>query len=478
MGQEIVTSQFSAKDFQNFEAQLALETQTLGRWFKEQRFTDGSPMAGFELEAWLIDKSSCHPAPINEEFMRHADGLLVTHELAKFNIELNSKPRPLYGDCLARMHRELRNTYTRANDRAGQLGARLILIGILPTVTDDDLRIRNMSPRRRYRALNEQILVKRGGHPIQLDIRGEEHLRLAHRDVMLESAATAFQIHLQVNLANAVRFYNAARIISAPMIAISANSPFLFGKSLWAETRIPLFEQSIVVPGIRHRGKAAPKRVSFGTGYAHNSLYECFVTNLQQYPVLLPAPLDEEPRFLPHVRLHNGTIWRWNRPLIGFNDSGEPHLRIEHRPVAAGPSAADAIADAAFFYGLIQYLGTHKAVPEKHLAFDQAQHNFYHAARFGLEADIMWMDRRSVPMKTLILEQLIPQARRGLQQLEIDSTSVSRYLGIVEERVKNRCNGAAWQRLWVKKHGFDMAGLTSQYLEHQQTDTPVHEWPR
>jgi hypothetical protein len=56
--------------------------------------------------------------------------------------------------------------------------------------------------------------------------------------------------------------------------------------------------------------------------YARESILECFEANRTRYPVLLPAVMDEPPESLAHLRLHNGTIWRWNRPLIGFDEQG------------------------------------------------------------------------------------------------------------------------------------------------------------
>ena len=274
----------------------------------------------------------------------------------QFNVELNVDPQALNDKALSRLHQGLQQTWDDCQRVAAGLHARLVMTGILPSVSQQDLTLANMSELKRYRALNEQVLRLREGKPLMLDIHGREHLNLSHQDVMLESAATSLQLHLKVAVEDAVRYYNAAQIVSAPLVAASGNSPFLFGRQLWDETRIPLFEQSVEVGGFAGASRGPVRRVSFGTGYAKESLFECFVENEQHFPVLLPIQFDEPGREMRHLRLHNGTIWRWNRPLVGYDDDGTPHLRIEHRVLPAGPTVIDSIASAAFFYGLVHAL--------------------------------------------------------------------------------------------------------------------------
>jgi len=228
-----------------------------------------------------------------------------------------------------------------------------VTIGILPTVRNHELSLPNMSPLRRYRALNEQVLRLRNGRPLRLDIQGRESIEAVHNNLMFEAAATSLQIHLQVAPAHAVRYYNAAKVLSGPMVAACANSPYLCGRDLWDETRIPLFEQAVALTGNGTGGTW--ERVTFGKHYVKDSLMECFKCNLEHYDVLLPRIVDEPPERLTHLRLHNGTIWRWNRPLIGWNDQGAPHLRIEHRVVSAPTSVVDAIANVALFFGLAHF---------------------------------------------------------------------------------------------------------------------------
>ncbi|MDX2457745.1 MAG: glutamate--cysteine ligase, partial [Gammaproteobacteria bacterium] len=307
-------------------------------------------------------------------------------------------------------------------------------------------------------------------------INGREHLRVAHNNVMLEAATTSFQLHLKVHPRVASRACHAALSVSAPLVAVAANSPYLFGHDLWSETRIPLFEQSVAVGGFAGASHGPMRRVTFGSGYVRHSIFECFVENEQHYPLLLPMQFHDGLDQMSHVRLHNGTIWRWNRPLIGFDYDGIPHLRIEHRVIPGGPTIVDMIANAAMFYGLMQALMTAEVPPEQQLPFAMARDNFYAAAQHGLDAHVTWLDGQRSNVQQLLLEQLLPMARQGLEQLEIDRDDINRYLGIIEARARSRQTGTVWQRAYVERHGDDLAAMTNAYYAHQETGTPVHEW--
>lgn len=475
MGDEITHSQFCASDFEAFRAQLEGETRLLGQWFAEDSFSSRTPVCGLELEAWLIDAQGL-PAALNQPFLERMNDPLVVPELAQFNVELNVDPAPLHGKALGRLQQGLQHTWDHCSQVAAGLDARVLMTGILPSVSQADLSLKNMSQMKRYRALNDQVLRMREGEPLTLDIHGREQLHVLHRDVMLESAATSLQLHLKVAARDAVRYYNAAQIVSAPLVAAAANSPYLFGKDLWDETRIPLFEQAVAVGGFAGASRGPVRRVSFGTGYAKQSLFECFVENEQHFPVLLPISFDEPQRDMRHLRLHNGTIWRWNRPLIGYDDDATPHLRIEHRVLPAGPTVIDSIANTAFFYGLVHALARHEVAPEQQLPFALARDNFYAAARDGLDAQITWLDGRKLPIRTLLQDQLVPLARYGLGLLDIDTQDRDLYLGIIKQRIRNACTGTNWQRAWVARHGNDMQALTEACYERQQSGVPVHEW--
>ena len=473
MGQEIDRLHFKAQDFHRFEQQLAAETALTQAWWREQRFERHAYVGGFELEAWLLDHNY-FPAPRNAEFLLRLNHPLVVPELSRFNIELNGTPQPLAGQALRRLEHEFTDTWRRCLDVAHELECQLIMIGTLPTIRDQDLTLENVSPRNRYHALNEQIRRMRHGRPLRLDIAGREHLVLSHDDVMLEAGTTSFQVHLQAPAAEAARYYNAALLLSAPMLALGANSPFLFEHDLWDETRVPLFEQAVDVGDDGHPDR---RRVTFGSGYLEGDPTACFRENLERFPVLLPIVEPQRPDMLHHLRLHNGTIWRWNRLLVGFNETAVPHLRVEHRVLPAGPSIIDLIANAAVYLGASRFLAGLKRPPEADLPFATARDNFYAAARDGANARLVWLDGRSVDARSLLLDELLHMAREGLVLLGADPDDIDRYLSVAETRVLTGQNGAAWQRAHIAQHGRDFFRLTADYLEHQRSAMPVHEWP-
>ncbi len=476
MGQEIGESRFGPADFERFETELKAETGILRDWFRDGAFSARDRVGGFELEAWLVDRAGL-PAAINEGFLKLLDDPLVVPELARFNIELNTPPRALTGAALARMLAGLEATWRHCRETAARLDAALVMIGILPTVREEQLVLANMSRLKRYRALNEQVFRQRQGQPLALDIVGHETLHVRHQDVMLESATTSFQIHLKVAPDAAARLYNLAQMLSAPMVAVSANSPFLFGHDLWEETRIPVFEQSVAVGGFAGAAGGPLHRVGFGSGYAQHSLLECFEENLSHFPVLLPMRFGpEHADSLPHLRLHNGTIWRWNRPLVGFDDDGTPHLRLEHRVVPSGPTPVDAIANAAFFFGLMAYFRAEGTDPRQVLPFAVARDNFYAAARDGLRARVTWLGEVRGSARELVLA-LVPLAEAGLERLGIDAADRAAFADILRARAESGRTGAAWQRAWVARHGPDWPGLVHAYRAGQDSGRPVHEWP-
>lgn len=475
MGQEIEAARFSGKDFAAFSVRLQQETALLSEWFHTGNFSMRDRMGGYEMEAWLVD-AAFRPAPVNEVFLQRLDNPMVVPELARFNFEINDHPQNLRGSAFRRFEASLGATWQQCTHVAGELDNRLMMIGILPTVRAEELSLSNMSGLNRYRALYEQVLRLRKGEPVHLDINGHQHLKIANQSVMLEAATTSFQLHLKVRPELAARAYNASLILSAPMVAVSANSPFLFGHDLWAETRVPLFEQAIAVGGLAGASHGPLRRATFGSGYARDSVLECFLENAAHYPVLLPIQSSESPEQMTHVLLHNGTIWRWNRPLIGFDHDGLPHLRIEHRVMPAGPTIVDMMANAAFFHGLMQALLVQDVALEQQLPFATVRDNFYAAAQHGLDAQVSWSGGRRVSMQTLVMQYLLPLARSGLQWLEIDHVDIDRYLRIIERRVQSGQTGAAWQRAAAARCHHDLAAMTADYYRQQQGGRPVHEW--
>lgn len=472
MGQEINHTQFNDQIFDEYQRRLSAETELLGNQLAEGRFSSIGEIGGYELESWLVDHNY-FPSPINQKFLDRLNNPLVVHELSRFNVELNGAPQPLKGNALSAMALELNQNWQSCQDVAHGMDSVLMMIGILPTVRQSDLCLANMSDLKRFRALNEQVLKRRCGRSLRITIDGREHLDINHPDVMLEAAATSFQVHLQSAQRDAVRYFNASIIAAAPLIAAAGNSPLLFGADLWDETRIPLFEQSVEID--EHPAQEN-RRVSFGCGYARESLFECFADNLAKHAVLLPILMDGPEQQFAHLRLHNGTIWRWVRPLVGFDPDGTPHLRIEQRVLPAGPTIADMMANAALFYGLARYLADLKESPESVFSFDKARDNFYTAARYGLNSSLVWLDGSIIEASTLLLEDILPMARQGLTTLGINKSDIDLNLGILESRIKCGQTGAAWQRAYREKHQCDALHLVAAYLERQRSSAPVHEW--
>jgi len=477
MGRDISSAEFSDEDFRVFKQRLREESLLLMDWFKSDSFEDSREMCGFELEMWLVDKSFI-PSPTNDAFLASVNSHLVVPELSRFNFEINSTPHRFEGAVLSILEGELKTVWRKCEEHAERMQSNIIAIGILPSVQNEMLNLQNMSPLNRYFALNRQILNLREGRPIEMSIDGKDKLRVNHRDVMLEAVTTSLQIHIQVRPREAVRHYNTAHILSAPMVAVAANSPFLFCKDLWDETRIPAFEQAIAVASFRDTSGNTVERVTFGTGYSRHSLMEPFLENLDGFPVLLPLIYDDDPTWLSHLRLHNGTIWRWNRPLIGLDDRARPHLRIEHRVAAAGPTTVDTIANIALFMGLMHYYVHCRETPLEHtLTFETARKNFYRAARYGLNTRIQWEDGQDYPLRSLLLEVLVPAAKEGLRRADLLREDIQYYLDkIIQPRIATGRNGAAWQREYINKHGLDFLDMTGAYHANQKTHAPVHEW--
>ena len=471
MGQEISSTGFTHADFAAFSARLEEETRHLRACHAGGGCSSNGPVVGIELEAWLIDHSG-FPAPHNQDFLKRLKDPFVVAELARFNIELNAPPSPLAGDGLLQMETQLRASWERCDTTAHEDVDTMVAIGILPSLRESDLVVENMTPSNRYVALNQEVLKSRKGKPLRIEIDcadpDDEPLKTTHDNVTIEAATTSFQLHLQVPPERISPILNASLILSAPLIALSANSPFLFGHRLWHETRIPLFEQAV------QQEDGSRQRVTFGSGYLGPDPTAIFQRNLELFPPLLPIAAEDPIEEYPCLRLHNGTIWRWNRPLVGFDDDGTPHMRIEQRVMPSGPTAIDMFANAAFYYGTAFKLAQMCEDPEAVMPFERARTNFYTAAKYGLDAHIDWLDgtRRNV---TEVALSLLPMARDGLEAQDVDAQLIERYMDVLHARLASRQNGAAWQLAHYAKHG-DLLKLTADYLEHQRESNPVHEW--
>lgn len=479
MGQEINNAAFAQDDFDVFTARLQSETAVLEQMFRDNAFANAHRMCGMELEAWLTD-ADYTPSASNRSFLQALDNPLVGPELSQFNFELNNTPLHFctQGVALTAMQDELTRTWADCVKVAEQEGLHAVAIGVIPTLRDQMLTKDIMSVSNRYQALNQQLFAMRGNTPLSFHIDEGESLHIEQADIMLEAAATSLQVHFQIGQQHAARTYNASIIASAACVAVSANAPYLYGRALWEETRIAIFERAVPSGNLRDADGRVIGRVGFGSGYAKDSLFDVFAENLSGYPPILPVLLDDAPESLPHLRLHNGTVWRWNRPLIGFDpETGQPSLRIEHRTMSAGPTIIDSMANIAFYLGLTQALATQECAPEQDLPFAAAHDNFYDAAKYGLAANVQWMDGESHNLQQLCLDQLLPLARNGLEQLGITKADIAHYIdGVLTPRIREGKTGAAWQKAYIAKHGPDFATMTAVYAENQKQGEPVHLW--
>jgi gamma-glutamyl:cysteine ligase YbdK (ATP-grasp superfamily) len=477
MGQSVERSSFEHRDFVRFQRALRAETDWLHNLVERDQLSQHAPMAGLELEAWLVDAAG-RAAPRNAEFIARCASPEVVTEIGRFNIEINVPPQPVAGTGLDRLAAALHQAWEHCGQVAAAMGLRVVAIGILPSLDDAELNIANLSEPLRYRALNQQVLRQRHGLPVRLDIDGPHGARLCceHQDVMLEAAATSFQLHLQLPAAQAVRAHNAAMIAAAPVLAMAGNSPLLFGQALWQETRIPLFEQALGI-GAREDMQHGPlPRVGFGSGYVGYSMLECFRENLERFEPLLPVALDDPLERLAHLRLHNGTIWRWHRPVLGFDaEDGRLHIRTEHRPLPAGPSLPDMMANLAFTLGLVAAWTAEDEPPEARLPFAAARANFHAAARDGIDACLTGLDGRQRSAAQW-LQALLPVARQGLEQLQVSGPLADGWLQLLRERLDSGRTGARWQLARLQALGGDLAALTLDYARHQAGGAPLHRW--
>jgi CBS domain-containing protein/gamma-glutamylcysteine synthetase len=423
------------------------------------------------------------------EVLERLGGAPFVTELARFNLEFNLDPVRLAGSCFSRVREEMERHLAKVVAAAGESGCGVVLAGILPTLTKSDLTLNSMMPIERYRALNEAMTRMRGGS-YRLQITGLDELHLEHDSMMLEACNTSAQVHLQVGAGEFARFYNIAQALTGPILAPAVNSPLLFGKRLWSETRIALFQQSIDTRSTMVHMRELQPRVRFGDGWLDSGVTELFEEDVAHFRVLLTTEVEENPIAVldqggvPELRalqLHNSTVYRWNRPCYGIWN-GEPHLRIECRVLPAGPSVMDEVANAALWIGAV--LGGAEVYGDirQKLPFDAARANFMAAARMGTGAGFLWFDQATVSAPDLLEKEIIPLARKGLEGAGVDAGDVDLYLGIVQERIRGRTTGAAWLLRSLDAMGAEgtaaerLAALTGASANRQRGGRPVHEW--
>ena len=481
---------FSREDRQRYRRKVRTCLDVFARMLREARFDSDRRSFGLEIELNLTDEAG-DPALVNARVLEAIADADFQTEIGKFNIEINVPPRTLADGVFTELEEAVRLSLNRAEERARTVGAHMMIIGILPTVGEKHLTAEVFSAGHRYSHLNEQIFAARG-EDLEISIAGVERLATFADTIAPEAACTSVQLHLQTEPEGFASHWNAAQAIAGPQVAVAANSPFFYGRELWRETRIALFEQATDTRPEELKVQGVRPRVWFGERWI-NSIFDLFEENVRFFPALLPVCEDEDPvevlergdtPELPELRLHNGTIYRWNRPIYDTS-RGRPHLRVENRLLPAGPTVVDICANAAFYYGLVRTLVAEERPLWSQMSFSAAEENFHAGARDGIDANVYWPGVGEVPVTELMLRRLLPAAHAGLEDAGVAASDRERLLGILERRCVTGQNGAAWQaasfhRLYEEQkldRAEALRRMTVLYRDHMHANEPVHEWP-
>ncbi|GAA2825334.1 glutamate-cysteine ligase family protein [Crossiella cryophila] len=496
MGRDVTNRTFTREDRQRYRDKVQRCLDALARMLAENHFSFPRQQMGLEIELNLVDET-LKPAMANTVVLEKISDPAFQTELGQYNIEINVAPRPLAGDEALELEEELRQQLDAADGKAHDAGAALAMIGMLPTLRREHFDPRWLSTSPRYSLLNAQIFGARGEEML-LDMegapmpgKGPERLRSYTDSILPESSCTSVQLHLQVEPNDFAAHWNAAQTLAGVQVALAANSPFLLGKALWHETRIPMFEQATDTRPQELKNQGVRPRVWFGERWI-TSIFDLFEENVRYFPALLPETEPEDPLEalaagrapkLSELRLHNGTIWRWNRPVYDIVD-GVPHLRVENRVLPAGPTVLDVLANAAFFYGAQRALTEQDRPVWTQMSFQAAEENLYSGARHGMNAQLYWPGIGWIPPDELVLRRLLPMAHEGLRLCGVSDAARERYLGVIEERCVARRTGSTWQRETVARlesRGLDrdaaLTGMLRRYLELMHSGEPVHTWP-
>jgi gamma-glutamyl:cysteine ligase YbdK (ATP-grasp superfamily) len=491
VGQDVERRTFSRQDRQRYRQKVRSCLDVFAQMLREYDFDFERPMTGLEIELNLVD-GEYRPSMNNAEVLDAIADPDFQTELGQFNLEINLRPRLLLDQGLQSYEQEIRDSLNHAEEIALPLGSHLVMIGILPTLMPEHTGLDAISANPRYALMNEQIFAARG-EDLHLRIGGREKLDVFSETILPEAACTSTQLHLQVSPEAFPLFWNASQCLAAIQLGLGANSPYFFGKELWRETRIALFEQATDTRPEELTAQGVRPRVWFGERWI-TSIFDLFEENVRYFPALLPILHDEDPAevlasggvpTLAELRLHNGTIWRWNRPVYDVVH-GAPHLRVENRVLPAGPTVSDILANGAFYVGCVRMLVEEQPPVWSQLSFHTAEENFHEAARSGINAAIYWPRVGEVPITELVLRRLLPLAAEGLDRYGVASADRDRLLGIIEQRCLTMRNGAEWQvtktRALEEEYHLErpeaLRRMLAEYCQHMHTNEPVHTWPQ
>ncbi|MEL7123333.1 MAG: glutamate-cysteine ligase family protein, partial [Bacteroidota bacterium] len=492
MGEQKVSLAAGNAQMHVFVRNLLKDVEALEYMLENDWFEKDTLRIGAEQELCMVDKKTLKPATIAMEVLDKMNGhAWAETELAKFNLEVNLTPQVFEGDCLSKMAEETKKCLDKVRSVVNELGAEIILTGILPTLRKFDLELHNLTPKKRYKALIEAINSELIGNAYELRMQGIDELLVKHDSPLLEACNTSFQVHLQIHPDHFVQYYNIAQALAAPTMAIAANSPIVFGKRLWHESRIALFQQALDIRTTHNHMRERSPRVSFGKNWLDKSILEIYKEDIARFRALLSADVQEDslemiqngkaPK-LRALQVHNSTVYRWNRPCYGISDNGMPHLRIENRVLPAGPSIEDEMANAALWLGAMEGMA-HEVGDVRHkMGWEDVRDNFGKAAQYGIDSKFTWFKDQKISACDLVLEQLIPIARKGLEKRKVKKDDIDKYLGIIEERAKNHMNGSRWKlrafSKLQKEVGTDeaLSVLTHSIIKNQKNSKPVHTW--
>lgn len=469
----------------SFREALLADLRALERMLGSDTLECDVSRIGCEQEMFLVD-AACRPAPIASKILEELSHPAFTTEIGKFNLEANLDPRVFHGNCLSVMEQELAALLQRVSTVAQAHEVNVLLTGILPSIALPDLSLENLTVKPRYQELNRAVMKLRGG-AYHLLIKGVDELQLIHDNVMPEACCASFQVHLQLNPHSFATQYNASLLVAAPVLAAAVNSPILLGRRLWQESRIALFQHAVDERSHSHVARSHPTRVSFGEGWVHDSVLEIYRDQVARFRVIMTGAVAEDsleivgrggvPR-LSALVLHNGTVWRWNRACYGLTH-GRPHLRLEFRALPSGPTVLDEVANAAFLLGLMRAIPAEFGNVSSKALFADVKDNFLAAARYGLKAQLTWLDGKHYAVNELIQERLLPLAAAGLKDAQIDSGDIDRYLGVIRERVASDQTGSKWtlaaRASLPPNTGLDRQVVAAMLLR-QKSGEPVHRW--
>ena len=492
MGEQKVHLPSDKEDLRSFIRSLLNDVHALDQMLKLEWFESDVVRIGAEQEMVLVDKNHKTSNVALEAMEVMKDLPWLESELALFNLEITLTPQEFTGACLSNLEKETLHRLSIIRDNLAGLGAAPLLTGILPTLRKSDLSLDNLTPKERYKALMNAINQQLLGSEYQLRITGIDELILKHDSPMLEACNTSFQVHLQVSPQEFVKMYNIAQTLAGPVMAIAANSPLVFGRRLWHESRIAMFQQSIDTRSSHKHLRERSPRVAFGNAWLKDSILDIYRDDIARYRVLMSSDIQEDslkkiasgeiPK-LKALQVHNSTVYRWNRPCYGISENGKPHLRIENRVLPSGPTVLDEVANAAFWLGLMVAFEEKYEDITKHILFAEARDNFMKAARYGIDTTFSWLDDTKISAIELIRSELVPLARRGLELRKVSSQDIDRYINVIETRANKHMNGARWLLRGytdlLKDVGKDEAltTITAMTLQNQQKETPIHDWP-